>query len=733
MTHQTFSKLRRALLGSAAVLTLSAAPALAAPQGIEPVAVSTGVAPAAPALMPVPASVSLPAGALPLSGGVTIQWDQQPSPLLTRAGERFTKRINMLAGRVLPEQVDTAQAGQVTSVPVHIQVGEDRDALTVHAKENYSLQVNASGVTLTADGPDGVLHGLATLAQLVTRGENGPQLAFATITDSPRFPWRGIMIDTSRHFMAVETLQRQLDAMELLKMNVLHLHLSDGTGFRVESKRMPELTEKGSHGQYYTQRELKDLVAYAADRGIRIVPEFDVPGHALALLLAHPELAAQSPVNPEPKNKNNAALDPTIPETLRFVRKLYAEMGKLFPDAYFHSGGDEVDPREWMKNPKIVSYMKDNGFATPQALQAHFTAEVQKILADQGKVMVGWDEVSEAPIPKEVVVDVWRSSKFLASASADHHPVIVSAGYYLDLLQPASQHYLVDPYDPAANGITRAQADKLLAKGGRPDLVNAFVKEPAPAPLTDEQKQYILGGEAPLWSELVTDEMLDARYWPRAAAIAERFWSPASVRDVNDMYRRLAVVNTELQLTGVQAQANTHRMALRLSPANADPVERLASATVPLRNYVMNRYVSHHGDALDEIGEVTSPDPFPAVRFSMLVDQYVAGDRSVVPALKAQMQIWRDNDAAFQQVARVRGLSEAVPTSHNLAVMAAAGLNALNSHKKKLSATEKKIFDQEEDLINSSADVTGSFSGTTFPPGGLMIIAEPAIRKLVGL
>ncbi|KXV66258.1 beta-N-acetylhexosaminidase [Acetobacter orleanensis] len=700
---------------------------------MEPVAVSAGVSTVVPALMPMPASVSLPAGALPLSGGVTVQWEQQPSPLLARAAERFTKRINALAGRVLPQQPDGNQVGQTASIPVHIQVGEDRGALTVHAKESYSLQVNASGVALTAEGPDGVLHGLATLAQLVTRGENGPQLAFATITDSPRFPWRGIMIDTSRHFMAVETLQRQLDAMELLKMNVLHLHLSDGTGFRVESKRMPELTEKGSHGQYYTQRELKDLVAYAADRGIRVVPEFDVPGHALAFLLAYPELAAQSPVNPEPKNKNNAALDPTVPATLRFVRKLYAEMGKLFPDAYFHSGGDEVDPKEWMKNPKIVAYMKENGFATPQALQAHFTAEVQKILADQGKIMVGWDEVSEAPIPKDVVVDVWRSSKFLASASADHHPVIVSAGYYLDLLQPASQHYLVDPYDPAANGITRAQADKLLAKGGRPDLVNAFLKEPAPAPLTDEQKQYILGGEAPLWSELVTDEMLDARFWPRAAAIAERFWSPASVRDVNDMYRRLAVVDAELQLTGLQAQANTHRMALRLSPGNADPVECLASATVPLRNYVMNRYVSHHGDALDEIGEVTSPDPFPAVRFSMLVDQYVAGDRSVLPALKAQMQVWRDNDVAFQQVATVRGLSEAVPISHNLAVMAGAGLDALNGHKKKLSTADKKVFDQEETLINSSADVSGSFFGTTFPPGGLMISVEPAIRKLVGL
>lgn len=199
------------------------------------------------------------------------------------------------------------------------------------------------------------------------------------------------------------------------------------------------------------------------------------------------------------------------------------------------------------------------------------------------------------------------------------------------------------------------------------------------------------------------------------------------------MYRRLAVVDAELQLTGLQAQANTQRMALRLSPGNADPVDCLASATVPLRNYVMNRYVSHHGDALDEIGEVTSPDPFPAVRFSLLVDQYVAGDHSVLPALKTQMQIWRDNDAAFRQVATVRGLSEAVPTSHNLAVMAGAGLDALNGHKKKLSPAEKKIFDQEETLINSSADVTGAFSGTTFPPGGLMIIVEPAIRKLVGL
>ncbi len=710
-----------ALLGSALLMSTMTGTAIAGAQNV------------APALMPLPASVSFSPESFPLSGGISISWSRPPSPMLSRAAQRFTDRINALAGRILPAPDPAAPDAKNAAIPVKIQVGDDPEALTVHARENYSLSVSHDGVKLTADGPDGVIHGLATLTQLVTRDENGPMLAFATITDSPRFPWRGIMIDTSRHFMSTATIKRQIDAMELLKLNVLHLHLSDGTGFRVESKVLPELTIEGSHGQYYTRNEIRELIAYAADRGIRIVPEFDVPGHALALLLAHPELAAQKPVNPAPKNKNTAALDPTVPGSLNLVRRLYGEMSRLFPDTCFHSGGDEVDPDEWLKNPKIVAYMKQNGFATPQALQAEFTAQVQKILAAQGKIMVGWDEVSEAPIPVDVIVDVWRSSKFIASASATHHPVIVSAGYYLDLLQPASQHYLVDPYDPAANGITKAQADVLLRKGVNPDLVNAFLKEPAPPPLTDEQKKYILGGEAPLWAELVTDEMLDARYWPRAAAIAERFWSPAFVRDVNDMYRRLAVVNSELQITGLHAQASTGRMAARLSRGNPDPVQILVSATVPLQNYNMNRYVGRHGNNLDAIGEIASPDPFPAIRFSMLADRYISGDHSVVPDLLAQLQIWHDNDASFIQVATVRGLSEALPVSHNLAVIAGIGLNALSGHKKALSSEERKIIDDEDAVISRSTDVSGASGAANLPSGGLMIAIEPAVRKLAGL
>ncbi|GAA4490459.1 beta-N-acetylhexosaminidase [Gluconacetobacter tumulicola] len=724
-----FSTARAALAGSSLLAATMALSACATQPGELPAAAGP-VAPApAPALMPLPSSVAFPGGALPLPGGFVVSWSRPPSAMLRAAAGRFLGRADALAGRVMPvadRPADPASA----PVPLRIEAGQDAGWLTTRAKEDYRLEVGPGGVTLTADGPDGVVHGLATLAQLIGRDENGPKIDFATIADHPRFAWRGIMIDTSRHFVSVETIKRQIDAMEMLKLNVLHLHLSDGTGFRVESRVLPELTAKGSHGQYYTQRQIRDLVAYAADRGIRVVPEFDVPGHALALLLAHPELAAQSPVDPEPKNKNTAALDPTLPATLRLVRRLYGEMGRLFPDAYFHSGGDEVDPGEWMKNPKIAAWMKDHGYATPQALQAAFTAQVQKILAGQGKIMVGWDEVSEAAIPSDVVVDVWRSSKFIASATEGRHPVIVSAGYYLDLLQPAGQHYLVDPYDPAANGITRAQADRMLQKGARPDLVAAFLKEPAPPPLTEQQKSYVLGGEAPLWAELVTDEMLDARIWPRAAAIAERFWSPAAVRDVDDMYRRLAVVNSELQITGLQGEANRWRMAARLSPGTVDPVMVLASATVPLRNYNMNRYVGRHGHRLDEIGEVASPDPAQAQRFSILVARYVAGDHSVAPALRRQLAVWRDNDAAFAPVAHVRGLSEALVTSSHLAVIARAGLKALDG-RRILSAPEKEIFDQEDAAINGSADVSGTSAGATLPPAGLMIAVEPAVRRLL--
>ncbi|GLQ66624.1 beta-N-acetylhexosaminidase [Gluconobacter kondonii] len=683
----------------------------------------------APALMPVPKMVHLPEGALPLQNGLTIAWESDPSPLLKRAAVRFRSRLDMLSGRIQPVMPSATWPGGVP-LTMHVRFRPDPDFLTVTAKEGYTLAVDASGITLEADGPEGVLRGMSTLLQLVQNGQNGAQLNFAQITDSPRFPWRGIMIDTSRHFMTIETLCRQIDAMELLKLNVLHLHLSDGTGFRVESRVLPELTAKGSHRQYYTQAQMRDLVDYARDRGIRIVPEFDVPGHALAYLLARPELAAQSPVNPVAKNLNTAAFDPTLPETLHLIRQLYAEMGRLFPDRYFHSGGDEVNPKEWMTNPKIVAYMKAHHFDTPQALQASFTAQVEKILSSQGKIMVGWDEVSEAPIPKTVVVEPWRSSKFIASATAEGHPVVVSVGYYLDLLQPASQHYLVDPYDPAVVGVNRAEAKIMIEKGMDPVLVNAFLIDPPPAPLNDVQKQLVLGGEAPLWAEVVTDEMLDARFWPRSAAIAERFWSDAAVRDVPDMYRRLGVVASELELTGLKARSQADRMAERLSPADASPVEILAEATMPLRNYAMNRYVEHHGGTLDGMGEIASPDPLTAIRFNELAERYAKGDHAEAAQLKAQLQRWIDNDQAFAGIAVSRGLTSALPVAHDVAILARMGLAALDKPKHKASAESMTVLTNWIGTLANADNLVKAASGSVQTPAGLLIAIVPGIQAL---
>lgn len=714
---------RAGLMAAAALLAfdMAGAPVVAATPGASVASQSAAL----PALMPAPSSAQFPAGALPASGGFSVTWDSAPTPMLDRAAARFNARTAILAGG--------ARAGASSAaIPVRVHVGEDPNVLTVQAKEGYALSVGANGVMLNADGPTGVLRGFATLAQLIRVGASGPELAFATISDAPRFPWRGMMIDTSRHFMSVETVKRQIDAMELVKLNVLHFHLSDGTGFRVESKVLPSLTSKGSHGEYYTQAQLRDLVAYAADRGVRVVPEFDVPGHALAILLARPDLAAQHPVDPNPKNKNNAALDPTIPGTLELIKKLYAEMGAIFPDQYFHAGGDEVSPKQWTTNPKIVAYMHAHGFATPQALQAAFTADVEKILASQGKIMVGWDEVSEAPIPKNVVVEAWRSSKFISSATAEGHPVIVAVGYYLDLLQSAGQHYLVDPYDPSSVGVTREQANKMLAKGGDPVLINAFLNDPAPPPLNDAQKKLVLGGETPLWAELVTDETLDARFWPRSAAIAERFWSAASVRDVDDMYRRLAMVDTELTALGLQSEVDTRRMMARLAPEDPDAVQTLVSAIVPIRNYRLNRYSGAHGDHLDEIAEIASPDPIASIRFNALAARYAAGDHSVAPELRAQLQAWKDNDAAYTKVATSRGLVEAVPVSHDVASLATLGLNALDGNAGVSDAAARAVLDNNLAQLALSTDITAAFGAANTPVAGVMIAFAPGVKALLG-
>src|SRR5947208_13333171 len=260
----------------------------------------------------------------------------------------------------------------------------------------------------------------------------------------------------------------------------------------------------GSDGHYYSQDEVRSLIAYARDRGIRVVPEIDMPGHSTAWFIGYPELAsAPGPYEIERKwGVFDPAMDPTQDKTYKFLNEFIGEMAELFPDAYFHIGGDEVNGKQWDANPKIQEFMRAHGLKNDQELQAYFSRHVQEIVKKHHKIMVGWDEILDPALPKEAVIQSWRGQESLADAARRGYRVILSNGYYLDLMYSAASHYLTDP----------------LAAG--------------PATLAPEEKARILGGEACMSSELVTPENIDGRIWPRAAAVAERLWSPAELRDL---------------------------------------------------------------------------------------------------------------------------------------------------------------------------------------------------------
>ena len=275
--------------------------------------------------------------------------------------------------------------------------------------ESYRLSITPDRVRIVATEPLGALRGLETFLQLVTIGapNTGAPSGFSAptveIDDHPRFGWRGLSLDVSRHFIGVDGIKRTIDGLAAVKMNVLHWHLSDDQGFRIESKKYPRLQEKGSDGQFYTQTEVRDIISYARDRGVRVVPEFDMPGHATSWFPGYPSLASGPATGNAPyqivrePGILTATMDPTKESTYKFLDGFIGEMAKLFPDAYFHIGGDEVSPRgEWFHNPHIAAFMKKNRLANFPALQAYFNRRVLKIVSKHGKHMEGWDEILQA-------------------------------------------------------------------------------------------------------------------------------------------------------------------------------------------------------------------------------------------------------------------------------------------------------------------------------------------------
>ena len=358
--------------------------------------------------------------------------------------------------------------------------------------ESYTLDVSDRQAHLTAPTTVGAMRGIETFLQLLEGDTDGFYFPAVTIADQPRFPWRGLMMDSGRHFQPVEVIKRNLDAMAAVKLNVLHWHLTEDQGFRVESTKLPELYRMGSDGLFYSQEQVRGIIQYAADRGIRVVPEFDMPGHATSWLVSHPEIAS----GPGPYKIErqpgifDPTMDPTNDKTYKLLKVFFAEMAGLFPDAYMHIGGDENEGKQWNANPQIQAFMKEKGIKSNHELQTYFNKRILPMLQKDGKIMMGWDEIFQPDLPKDVVIQSWRGQKALAEAAKQGFQGILSNGYYIDLMYPASDHYVVDPL-PAGSG------------------------------LTPEEQKRVLGGEATMWSEWVSPETIDSRIWPRTAAIAD--------------------------------------------------------------------------------------------------------------------------------------------------------------------------------------------------------------------
>ena len=419
----------------------------------------------------------------------------------------------------IAEQTVAAGSGATLTIAVK-SAGEQIQS--VDEDESYSLNVTSNGIQIEAQTVVGAMRGLQTLVQLVQPSGDQFVLPAVSIQDSPRFPWRGLMIDCGRHFEPIEVLKRTLDGMAAVKLNVFHWHLIDDQGFRIESKIYPQLTALGSDGLFYTQEQAAEIVEYARARGIRVVPEFEMPGHSTAWLVAYPQFASgRAPKSIRREfGVSDYALDPTNPELYKFIDKFLGEMATIFPDPYFHIGGDETVSPEWKSDPRILSFMRAHDLKDPDALQAYFNQKILKILETHHKHMVGWDEILNPALPKDVVVQSWRGGASLIQGAEKGYQGILSAPYYLDGMQPAGKHYVADPL-------------------------------PASAPLTPEQRKLILGGEVCMWAEQLDARTIDSRVWPRTAAIAERFWSPEQVNDVDDMYRRLQVVSLQLEALGL--------------------------------------------------------------------------------------------------------------------------------------------------------------------------------------
>jgi hexosaminidase len=425
--------------------------------------------------------------------------------------------------------------------------------------EAYRLESRRDGIVITAASAAGLAHGTTTLWQLIAKGSKGASVPALTVEDAPRFPWRGVMLDSARHFQSPEFIRRYLDWMSVHKLNVLHWHLTDDQAWRIEIRKYPRLTEVAAwrvpagpaaaadidaatgkprlYGGFYSQQTVRGLVAYAAERGIAIVPEIEMPGHASAAIAAYPALASiASPpqavssdwgVFPHAYNLDEA--------TFTFLEDVLGEVMALFPSPYIHVGGDEVEKTEWRESPRVRARMKELGIDDVAKVQALFTQRMARFLERNDRRLVGWDEILEPGLPPNAVVMSWRGVDGALAAAAKGYDTVLAAHptLYFDNRQSAARE------EPPGRG-------RVVS------LKDVYGFEPMPAGLTAEQQRHVLGIQGNVWTEHIrTEERVATMTFPRAAAVAELGWSAPGKRDWNGFASRLASLSPRMAALGL--------------------------------------------------------------------------------------------------------------------------------------------------------------------------------------
>ncbi|NOH21644.1 beta-N-acetylhexosaminidase [Vibrio europaeus] len=414
-------------------------------------------------LMPYPQEVELGKGQIALDKDFSIYVKGYDSERVQFNVKRTMERLYRQTG--LPMLHWQAESEKDATLVIDISKAPKSQVQGIESDESYQLDAKNGQIVIRSERPYGALHGLETFLQLVTTDAKGYHVPEVSIEDEPRFKWRGVSYDTSRHFIEFDVLLRQLDAMASAKMNVFHWHIWDDQAIRIQLDNYTKLWSETADGDYYTKDEIRYVVNYARNLGIRVIPEISLPGHASAVAHAYPELMSGVGEQAYPQQRGwgvfEPLMDPTNPELYTMLESVFDEVVELFPDEYFHIGGDEPNYKQWKENPNIQKFIADNNLDGERGLQSYLNTKVEKMLEQRGKKMSGWDEIWHKDLPTSIVIQSWRGHDSIGRAAKEGYQGVLSTGYYLDQPQPTSYHYR---NDPMPTGIT---VDDKLHSGER--------------------------------------------------------------------------------------------------------------------------------------------------------------------------------------------------------------------------------------------------------------------------